>query len=286
MLLIDFVFVRSHVFSVSVLIIFSILLGLNFFYLKKRTQKLLSLTQYSEFDLLFSNLGVDILRLYISEDLIPYAEPMEKNMLLPAISEARLKLADDFGYVIQAVRVLDDEKLQSNQMSFEVREKEVYKFSFYPEGYIVKAPVLKLAGVDIDGLPIALNINSDTKWYWIDEKIAEKLSKSDCLSAKEYLIHMIMEIALKFVDEIFTTATAVSYEQLGKMQLADFDINVRNFCSYEDLRYVLVALLQDRISIKDVIFVLEKLHFYANKGYGVFETIQCLKKDLTFHKRV
>ena len=71
----------------------------------------------------YERLGIDVLGLFIGEDIIPFVE----NLILPKIIDLRKKLTDEFGYIIPNIRILATSKINGNEFEILVRGKVVYK---------------------------------------------------------------------------------------------------------------------------------------------------------------
>jgi len=70
---------------------------------------------------MFENLKVDELSINLGEDLIPFSDELANR-----ISELREKLYDKYGYIIPAVRILDNNELQENAYCIFVRNNPAH----------------------------------------------------------------------------------------------------------------------------------------------------------------
>ena len=114
----------------------------------------------------------------------------------------------------------------------------------------------------------------------MDKKLIKNISENDCTPAREYFKEIIYELAMRNVDKILTPSSVFHYMELGKLEHEGFTINPYKYCDLETLRDILAALLMERISIKDVIFILEKIRIYASRGLYPEDIVRNIKKDL------
>ena len=71
--------------------------------------------------------GVDVLAIFISENIISIADPTSNGSLIPNVASLREYLTDELGYIIPNVRILDYEKLPEYEYQIHVRNKKVFK---------------------------------------------------------------------------------------------------------------------------------------------------------------
>lgn len=74
----------------------------------------------------YERLGVDVLKIYFSENILSIVDPDKKGSCLIKIAVLRNQLTDELGYIIPNVRLLDSKFLKPNQYSIYVRDKEVF----------------------------------------------------------------------------------------------------------------------------------------------------------------
>lgn len=273
-----------HLGNIILLSLFTILLVANLWYIFKKTNKVANTIFYPSEELL-NRLGADLIEIHLSENLIPYADPMQKHEMIPDVATVRLNLTDDFGYIIPNVKLLDSSKLKENTLAIYIRAKEVLQIKFYPEKILVAEPLLKLNGIDVQKLEKANNIFSNANLYWAEPNCIENLAEDDFLTHRAYFQKTLYELSLQYVDTIYSIANAAMYYQLGEYQLSEYQVHLNQYYNYENLRDILVALLSKRISVKDVVFITEKIHFYCKNGFYIEEIIAKLEEDLNFHKK-
>ena len=274
-------FIQVTKINMILLTIFSLLLLINLIYFSKIYKNIfqtyMSKSVYSS----YYNLGVDVMSINVSENLIPYADPEKKNgKMLYDIAKARTESADDLGYVFPHMRILDYTELKDNELLFLIRDKEVKKLKLYMNKYVVQEAKLKLAGVDTASLEEADTIFSKNRHYWVDKNIIKNMSKTEYLTHREFFKKTLKEISLKYLDEIFTAELAYIYYSFAEKYLIKNNIDPMTVTSLEDMRDILLALLKERISIKDYRYVLERIYTYASRGCPNATIIQHLKDDL------
>ena len=75
----------------------------------------------------YERLGVNIVSIHVSEELLKLADPEIDGPLLIDIAQLRLSLTDSIGYIIPNVRLTDSLYLEKYQYSIHIRGQEVFK---------------------------------------------------------------------------------------------------------------------------------------------------------------
>jgi hypothetical protein len=93
------------------------------------------LTKATSPDIMFSRLKEDKLSINLSEELLDYVDSekdFSEDDLVASTVKARLKLTDEYGYVLPKVVFKDDETLNPYEFSIKIRGVEVHKSCVYP----------------------------------------------------------------------------------------------------------------------------------------------------------
>ncbi len=216
-------------------------------------------------DVMFSKLGEEKLSINLSEELLGYVDEdrdSQEEELIAETVKSRLKLTEEIGYVIPKIIFKDDETLNPFEFCIKVRGMDVFKAMIYPDHLMFFSDELKLEKkiknsiFDIDkitGRKIVWLPKDKTKDFWYHG-----------LMGSEYIARALEYVAVKYVDEL------LDYEDLDKYLGIVNNFNpflvenvVPDFISLADLRFILTSLIRERVSIKDIIYIFEKINDYA-----------------------
>ena len=216
-------------------------------------------------DVMYAKLGEEKLSINLSEELLGYVDEdrdSQEEELIAETVKSRLKLTEEIGYVIPKIIFKDDENLNPFEFCIKVRGMEVFRAMIYPEYLMFYTDELKLEKkiknsiYDVDkitGKKIVWLPKDKTKDFWYHG-----------LMGSEYIAKALEYIAVKYVDEL------LDYEDLDKYIEVVNNFNpflvenvIPDFISLSDLRYILTSLIRERVSIKDLIYIFEKINDYA-----------------------
>lgn len=230
----------------------------------------------------FERLGVDILCLQVGNGLIPLADPLQEGQILPRLAALRQKLTDELGYVIPDLRIIDNSNLEENEYEIYIRNKCVARGVVFPDKIMVYPDCLEKN--KYKKLKETSEINFDYKntvVYWTDKDIAESLNIEGINSA-DFILNHIENIVIEQVDKILTMTTTYKYINLcysqDYMEHVLKDLMIR--LDVADIRNVLVNLVKQRISIKDITYVFEKLNDYSRSEKNPEYLAKMIKEDL------
>ncbi len=224
-------------------------------------------------DVMFSRLKEDKLSINLSEELLDYVNSEKvtpEEDLVAATVKTRLKLTDELGYVIPKVMFKDDETLNPYEFSIKIRGLEVYRGNaytgyslFYSEDlHLDKKPKEAVTDIDVlTGKKIIWLENSQTKDFW------EK-----GISGAEYISKLLEFYSIKYVEDLLDYSDLDKY--INVVEQANpflFENLVPDYISPSDLKFLLTGLIKEQVSIKNIIYIFEKLNDYAD---------DCPKADL------
>jgi flagellar biosynthesis protein FlhA len=216
---------------------------------------------------LYSRLGVDLVSVHVGEELVPYVDTdsEEKDCLMSELMRVRYDNVDKLGYVIPPMRILDSSKILPNEFNILVRGNVVFRGIVYPGYRMFFANCLNLtkkmkeAIYDVDyitGEDIIWIKEDKAKDYW-----------SEGFSPVEFIARAIDFILIKYVDELFTYEVLQKYCRIAGGQDSFLVENlVPDLVSFPDLRFILSSLLRERVSIKDLALIFERMNDYAQSS--------------------
>lgn len=230
----------------------------------------------------FERLGVDILEIQIGAGLLCIADPDQDGKLLAIIAVLRQELTDKLGYIIPNIRIRDCSALDLIEYSILIRDNVVASGYVYPNKYMVLADewdskVGKLPENVIYGVDPAL----DTQCYWLDKEDVENHWNNITVVDPVGVIKTHLEaIVIKYVDSILTGTDIKKYLMLVNSQEETLMETILQRIELEDIRRIFASLIREQVSIKDIIFVLTRLNYYAKTIKDPIELTEMLRRDL------
>ncbi len=213
-------------------------------------------------DMMYSLLEVDNLAIWVGRNLLDIADPSRQGTMVPEIASLRHQLTLNLGYVLPSVRIMDAPSLNPNEYRIVIRDTTVASSEAYPDKMLVlreywdriysEPPPGALPGWDS-----ALQEPS----YWIDPDYLEQIDwQYPATPAVRVITAHLAEIVRRNIDELLTKADVKKVLDQAKLKDAQVvDSLVPGLINVGDLRRVFVNLLKERVSIRDVQYILEKL---------------------------
>ena len=202
-------------------------------------------------------LRMDELRLEIGYALLPLINGKESHKLTDQIKALRRQIAQDMGFVMPSVRILDDVQLGSNDYVFRVKEVESGHGEVYAGQLLVMDPQgtqIQLPGLHTTepafGLPAT----------WIDEGLRDEASFRGytVVDPPTVLTTHLTEIIKDNMADLLSYAEVQKLiDELPKEHKKLVDDLVPSQITVTGIQRVLQTLLTERISIRDLPSILE-----------------------------
>jgi flagellar biosynthesis protein FlhA len=204
-------------------------------------------------------LQMDNLEVEIGYGLIPLIEANSNTGLLNRITMIRRQIALEAGFILPKIRIRDNLQLPPNVYSIKLRGEEIAQGNLMPGHYLAMAsgPVAEeLAGISTTepafGLPAV----------WIEaahKERSETLGYTVVDPASVVATHL-TEVIKKHAPEILTRQdTRDLLDNLKKDYPALVEGLVPNLMSLSEVHEVLKNLLRERVSIRDLVTILETI---------------------------
>ena len=232
---------------------------------------------------LYANLGVDILSIHVGEGLIPIADPEQGGDLLEKKIALDESLKNSLGYILPPARYLDSPKLCYNEYSILIRDNSVASGFVCPNKLMVIASQWELLGEELpENTIVGIDPTSCGMSYWIDEEIASKYSDITAVTPTNVILHHLEKIVIKYVDELLTIQDVYKYIELAKSveHYEEVIHKILENIDVEDIRRVFVNLIREEISIKDYLFIFEKLADYSRFEKNPDILSELIRQDL------
>ena len=214
---------------------------------------------------MYERLGVDVLSLQVGSGLLAIADPDQEGQLLPKIAALRQRVTDELGYIIPNIRIMDSSALDANEYLISIRGNTVATGLVYPGKNMVIADQWDSLGKDVpkDAI-IGVDPTYQTQAYWLDPTAVDPNDKITAVDSVDVIVTHLQEAVRKYVDEVMTKTDVLKLMELVKSQDPTL-VNdlVPTIISTSDLRKIFVNLIREKVSIKDIIFIFERLCDYA-----------------------
>ena len=214
---------------------------------------------------MYERLGVDVLSLQVGAGLLVIADPDQEGQLLAKIAALRQRVTDELGYILPNIRIMDSSALEANEYVIAIRNNVVASGYVYPGKYMVIADQWDSVKKTIpEDAIVGVDPTYQTQAYWISQQDAKETKNVTAVDATDVLVTHLQECVRKHVDEVMTKTDVLKLMELVRSQDPTL-VNdlVPAIISTSDLRKIFVNLIREKVSIKDIIFVFERLCDYA-----------------------
>jgi len=215
-------------------------------------------------DIMEKKLGEQKLTLSVSEELIDLLDNDNDNNLLSQIVLLRQNLTDSLGYIIPKIKLEIDDALDENEFCIKVRGIPVlnsYAYSshtmFYEKELQMESfPENSIKNKDgISGLDVVWIDDENCKDFWVKG-----------LDTADYISKAIENIIIKHIDEIFDYSDINRYiEIVSNQNLYLVENIIPDYMSISELKYILTSLIKEKVSIKDIVYIFEKINDFADE---------------------
>lgn len=214
---------------------------------------------------MYERLGVDILSVQVGNDLLRIADPEQDGQLLGKIAGLRSRLTDELGFIMPNIRIMDSMSIGNNEYLISIRNNPVATGVVYPDRVMLLANLFDAAGIQPPASAAqALDPTYGAEAYWIPAEECPPELQSNSVDATDAIIAHLQEIVVKHVDDIMTKMDVLKLMELVKQQDPTLIQElVPTILTPNDLRKIFVNLVREKVSIKDVLFVFERMSDYA-----------------------
>ena len=205
---------------------------------------------------------LDPLSLEIGYGLIPLVDKEQGAELLDRITRIRRESALELGLVVPRIRIIDNMRLEPAEYSFKIRGVEVGRGRIKMGHFLAIRP-----GKDTGDLP-----GEPTKdpafglaAVWITEQDREKAERMGCtvVDPPSIIATHLTEILKRHAAEVLGRQEVQSILDALKNDYPAVVEEVRKALSTGEIQKVLQGLLAERVSVRNMVVILETLADYA-----------------------
>ncbi len=231
---------------------------------------------------ILGTLGLDPLSLRTGRNLIPLIDPAQKGPLLEKITLIRYRIGQELGFVIPGVRVMDDLSLPPNEYVIEIRGTKVSTGEALIGHRCIRKPAAELREKNITGVEMKDAVTGDAV-TWVPEDMAPELQRQNIESEEtvEVMSKHFTEIIKRYADEIMTRQNVQSLIELVKNTNAAIVRElIPDMLSLGQVHKVLQLLVRERVSIRDLSTILERLADYAHLSRDINILTEYVRQSL------
>ena len=225
-------------------------------------------------------LRIDILELEIGYGLIPLADESQGGDLLERITLVRRQIALEIGMIVPPVRVRDSVQLKPNEYQIKIKGAEVARGEIMVRHYL--AIDTGVATGHLEGIKTK-EPAFDLPAIWIKENEKEKAEMAGytVVGASSVLITHLTEIVKSFAHELLGRQEVQSLVgNLKKDYPAVIEELIPEGMKMGEVQKVLQNLLWERVSIKDLLTILETLADWAPQTKNIDILTEYVRKSL------
>lgn len=230
---------------------------------EERTQEVSQAAPKQQEERIEDYLHVDPMELEIGYGLIPLVDAKQGGDLLDRITMIRRQLATEIGIIIPPIRIRDNIQLKPNEYRIKIRTILTGSGELMSGAYLAMDPgnvTKQIRGI----ATVEPAFNLPALWITESQKDAAEMAGYTVVELPAVLATHLTEIIKRHADDILTRQDVRSLlDTIKEKNATVVDELVPGLLSVGDVHKVLQNLLRERVSIRDLVLVLETL---ANVG--------------------
>jgi len=230
--------------------------------LKKQLKSLLNPSKMT------SNLGEERLSINLSEEISCLNSPdVEKNLLSQTV-KARQELTNQLGYIIPKVIFVENSSLEPYEFTVNVHSIPVAHSFAYPEHLMYFEDDLNLKKLPKGSVRVK-DFITNRNVVWVPQELTQDFWVSG-IEPNEYIATYLKYFSIRHVNEIFNYSDVNRYLEIVSENNAFLvDSILGEYISISELKYIFCQLIRERVSVKDIIYIFEKINDFADDSTKV-----------------
>ena len=215
-------------------------------------------------DTMYSSIKEEKFVVNLSEEILEVISMEANDNLLAETVKVRQKLADSLGYVIPHIHFHNSDELSQNEFSIKIHDIEVLRTVVFPGYRAFYKDELKGYKLTSDDITLTDDITCK-KLVWIPKETVKDFWVKG-MTPSEYIAKAIEYIAVEEVSDIMDYNDVNKYvEKVIETNSFLVDNILPDFLTAADLKYLLTCLIRERVSVKNIVYIFEKINDYANE---------------------
>lgn len=225
-------------------------------YLEELKQKLKDVVSP---DYLANKIGEEKIVISVASELLKLIDPDFEAPLLSSIVNTRNNFVENLGYIIPKVKFEIDDNLPPNAYCIKIRNVNVFQGTAYCNHLMFYRDELNIVKYPENTIKECCPLTSK-KIVWIDEAKAKDFWKEG-KTPQSVIASNLYKICQKNIRTIFDYNDVNRY--LEKVALNNFFLVenvIPDIIQVAELKEVLASLIEENISIKDIVYIFEKIN--------------------------
>lgn len=207
-------------------------------------------------------LQVDNMELELGYALIALVDTHQGGDLLDRIVLIRRQVASELGFIVPVIRVRDNMNLQPNQYAIKIRGAEVATGELMADHYMAMSSGIE--DESIPGIPTKEpSFGLDAKWINAVYREQAEMSGYTVVDAPTVLATHLTEVIKSNAWEILSRQDVKTLLDHAKEQAPAAVEDAMEHLNLGQIQKILSNLLRERVSIRDMVTILETLADYA-----------------------
>ena len=213
---------------------------------------------------MYSNIKEEKFVVNLSEEILQVISMEESDNLLAETVKVRQDLTEKLGYVIPHIHFHNSDELLQNEFNIKIHDIEVFRSIVFPECIAFYKDDIKGYKITEDDFVLTDDITGK-KLVWIQkDKVKDFWVQG--LTASEYIGKAIEYVAIKEVSDIMDYNDINKYiEKVIETNSFLVDNIIPDFITASDLKYLITCLIREKVSVKNIVYIFEKINDYANE---------------------
>ena len=215
-------------------------------------------------EVMYSTIKEEKFVVNLSEEILEVISMEANDNLLSETVKIRQDLAERLGYVIPHIHFHNSDELMQNEFNIKIHDIEVFRSVVFPECVAFYKEDLKGYKSSEEDIVVTDDITGK-KMVWLPKEKAKDFWLQG-YTAVEYIGKAIENIAVKEVSDIMDYNDVNKYvEKVIESNSFLVDNIIPDFITASDLKYLLTCLVREQVSIKNIVYIFEKINDYANE---------------------
>lgn len=225
-------------------------------------------------------LQVDNMELELGYALIALVDAQQGGDLLDRIVLIRRQVASELGFIVPVIRVRDNMNLQPNQYVIKIRGAEVASGELLADHYLAMSSGFE--DESIPGIPTKEpSFGLDAKWISTVYREQAELSGYTVVDAPTVLATHLTEVIKANSWEILNRQDVKTLLDHAKEQAPAAVDDALEHLNLGQIQKILSNLLRERVSIRDMVTILETLADYASGTKDIDRLTEYIRQALS-----
>ena len=225
--------------------------------LKKDLKEVVSPSKMSKY------LGEEKLSISLSSNNYRLCDTKRVENLLAQTVKVRQQLANSLGYIIPKVQFIENSSLEEFEFTINIHGIPIVSSYAYPDYIAYFEDELNIDKAPKNSIKVKDTLTGK-KLIWIKKEDCKNFW-SEGITPIEYIGRYLEYYTIVHVDEIFDYNDLNRYIDFVSEQNSSLvDSIVGDYISVSELKYLLVHLIREQVSIKDITYIFEKLNDFAD----------------------